>query len=95
MICTGPLDWRRNEMSDEVEAIVDSTDQEESVEGWKALSKANGVVYIKGTTIAIRRILALHLTHGWGAKAIQEELPRLTIAQIHCALGYYYDEEES
>ena len=32
-----------------------------------------------------------HLAHGWNADDLHREFPYLTMGQIHCALGYYYD----
>ena len=32
-----------------------------------------------------------HLAYGWSAEAIHEQHPHLSLAQIHAALGFYYD----
>lgn len=54
-------------------------------------TRENGKLYIAGTPFKVRQIVLDHVAYGWDAATIQREHPRLTLGQIHAALGYYYD----
>ena len=41
--------------------------------------------------IRVAQIAADHLGYGWSAEEIARQYPHLTLAEIHAALGYYYD----
>jgi uncharacterized protein (DUF433 family) len=52
-----------------------------------------GIAYIRGTSIKVAAIAIDALTWGQTPQDIQENYPRLTIAQIYAALAYYYDHQ--
>ena len=44
--------------------------------------------------IRVAQIAADHLGYGWSAEEIARQYQHLTLAEIHAALGYYYDHRE-
>lgn len=44
--------------------------------------------------IRVAQIAADHLGNGWSAEEIIRQYPHLTPAEVHAALGYYYDHRE-
>src|SRR5438105_819716 len=50
-----------------------------------------GVAWIDDTNVKILEVVLDHLAYGWSAEAIHEQHPHLSLAQIHAALGFYYD----
>ena len=50
-----------------------------------------GVAWIDDTNIKVIEVVLNHLAYGWSAEAIHEQHPHLSLAQIHAALGFYYD----
>lgn len=55
--------------------------------------RAGGIPYLAGTPTKVVEIVMAHLAHEWDAAEIREQLPHLTLAQIHSALAYYYDNQ--
>jgi len=53
-----------------------------------------GVPSIEGTAVKVLLLVECHLTQGLDAVALAYEFPRLTTAQTHAALGYYYAHRE-
>jgi len=53
----------------------------------------NGVARIVGRRTKVLQIAMDKMAHGWSAEEIQAEYPHLTLAQIHAALAYYYDNQ--
>lgn len=41
--------------------------------------------------IRVAQIAADHIGNGWSAEEIIRQYPHLTAAEVHSALGYYYD----
>ena len=41
--------------------------------------------------IRVAQIAADHIGNGWSAEEIVRQYPHLTTAEVHAALGYYYD----
>jgi uncharacterized protein (DUF433 family) len=54
----------------------------------------SGVARIDDTAVKVVEIALDHLAYGWSADAIHEQLPHLSLAQIHAALAYFYDHQE-
>jgi uncharacterized protein (DUF433 family) len=52
-----------------------------------------GIAYITGTSLKVASIVADALTWGLTPREIQENYPRISLAQIHAALAYYYDHQ--
>ena len=44
--------------------------------------------------IRVSQIVLPHLMHGWSAEELGRQYPHLTMAEIHAALGYYFDHTE-
>lgn len=44
--------------------------------------------------IRVAQIAADHLGNGWSAEEIIRQYPHLMPAEVHAALGYYYDHRE-
>lgn len=53
-----------------------------------------GAAWITGTKIKVIEVVLDKLAHGWGPEEIQFQHPHLSLAQIHAAFTYYYDNEE-
>ena len=54
---------------------------------------AAGVAWIDRTRIKVIEVAKDHLAYGWGAEEMHRQHPDLSLAQIHAALGYYYDRQ--
>ena len=52
-----------------------------------------GVPVIEGTRIKVVEIVLDKLAYHWDAEEIRRQHPSLNLAQIHSALGYYYDHQ--
>src|SRR5947209_7260102 len=52
-----------------------------------------GIAYVTGTTIKVASIAIDALTWALTPNQIQENYPKLSLAQIHAALAYYYDHQ--
>lgn len=50
-----------------------------------------GVAWVDDTNTKVREIALDVIAHGWSPKEIHLQHPHLSLAQIHAALGYYYD----
>ncbi len=54
---------------------------------------AAGVAWIDHTRVKVMEVALDHLANGWSADEIHRQHPDLSLAQIHAALGYYYDHQ--
>lgn len=52
---------------------------------------ARGVAWIDGTNTKVIEVALDMIAHGWSPEEIHLQHPHLSLAQIHAALGYYYD----
>lgn len=52
-----------------------------------------GVAFVQGTTTKVTEIVSCHLGYRWDADQIHRQLSGLSLAQIHAALGYYYEHQ--
>lgn len=52
-----------------------------------------GVAFIQGTATKVTEIVGCHLGYRWDAEQIHRQLTGLSLAQIHAALGYYYENQ--
>jgi len=52
-----------------------------------------GVAWVDDTNVKVVEIALDHLAYGWGAEAIHEQFPHLSLAQIHAALAFFYDRQ--
>jgi len=55
----------------------------------------NGKPYIEGTTVKVSELVAERNAYGWSPEELQFQHPYLTLAQIHSALAFYWDNKES
>jgi hypothetical protein len=42
----------------------------------------------------VAMIVMDYLAHGWSPDEIHRQHPHLTLAEVHAAMGYYYDHQE-
>src|ERR1700690_669841 len=54
---------------------------------------AAGVAWIDHTRVKVMEVALDHLANSWSAEEIHRQHPDLSLAQIHAALGYYYDHQ--
>jgi uncharacterized protein (DUF433 family) len=54
---------------------------------------AGGVAWIDQTRIKVIELALDHVAYGWSAEEIHRQHPHLSLAQIHAALGFYYDHQ--
>jgi uncharacterized protein (DUF433 family) len=52
-----------------------------------------GVAWVDDTNTKVVEIALDLLAHGWSPEEIHFQHPHLALAQIHAALGYYYDHQ--
>jgi len=50
--------------------------------------------FIRGTRVKVSEIVSRHVYLGESLDEIVEALPPLTLAQVHAALAYYYDNHD-
>lgn len=54
-----------------------------------------GVAEIKGANTKVVEVVLDKLAYGWSPEEIHFQHPHLSLAQIHAALAYYYDHQET
>ena len=52
---------------------------------------ATGVAWIAGTNTKVKEVVLDKLAYGWSAEEMHFQHPHLSMAQIHAALAYYYE----
>ncbi len=52
-----------------------------------------GVPWIDDTNTKVIEVALDMIAHGWSPEEIHFQHPHLSLAQIHAALGYYYDHQ--
>jgi len=50
-----------------------------------------GVAWIDDTNVKVVEVALDMIAYGWSPEEIHFQHPHLSLAQIHAALGYYYD----
>lgn len=56
----------------------------------------DGIAFVGGTTLKVREIVVEHLAHGWSPEELHfQHGGRISMAQIHAALAYYYDHQDA
>ena len=53
-----------------------------------------GVAWITGANTKVIEVVRDKLAHGWSPEDIHRENPHLSLAQIHSAFAYYYENKE-
>jgi uncharacterized protein (DUF433 family) len=54
---------------------------------------SNGVAWVGGTTVKVTEIVLDKIAYGWSPEEIHFQHPHLSLAQIHGALTYYYENQ--
>jgi uncharacterized protein (DUF433 family) len=54
---------------------------------------AHGVAWIDDTNTKVIEVAQDMIAHGWSPEEIHFQHPHLSLAQIHAALGFYYDHQ--
>ncbi len=54
---------------------------------------SSGVPWITGTKVKVAEVVLDKLAHGWSPEEIHFQHPHLSLAQIHGALTYYYENQ--
>lgn len=52
-----------------------------------------GVAWIDQTRVKVIELALDHVSYGWSAEEIRRQHPSMSLAQIHAALGHYYDHQ--
>lgn len=52
------------------------------------------VAWITGSNTKVIEVVQDKLAYGWGPEEIHREHPHLSLAQIHSAFAYYYENKE-
>jgi uncharacterized protein (DUF433 family) len=55
---------------------------------------ARGVAWIDDTNTKVIEVAQDMIAHGWSPEEIHFQHPHLSLAQIHAALGFYYDHKQ-
>ena len=55
---------------------------------------ADGVAWIQGTNTKVIEVVLDRLAHGWSPEEIHFQHPHLSMAHVHAALAYYYENQE-
>lgn len=54
---------------------------------------ADGRAWIDKTNVKVIEVVLDHLAYGWSPEEMHYQQPHLSLAQIHAALGYYFDHQ--
>ena len=52
-----------------------------------------GIAWIGGTKVKVTEVVLDKISHGWSPEEIHFQHPHLSLAQIHAALTYYYENQ--
>lgn len=52
-----------------------------------------GRAWVDDTNVKVVELAMDHVAYGWSAEALREQFPHFSLAQIHAALGHYYDHQ--
>jgi uncharacterized protein (DUF433 family) len=53
----------------------------------------SGVAWVGGTAVKVAEVVLDKIAYGWSPDAIHLQHPDLSLAQIHAALTYYYENQ--
>lgn len=53
-----------------------------------------GVAWVTGANTKVIEVVLAKLAYGWSPEEIHFQYPHLSLAQIHSALAYYYENRE-
>ena len=55
---------------------------------------ASGVAWLTGANVKVIEVVLDKLAYGWSPEEIHFQHPGLSLAQIHAALSYYYENQQ-
>ena len=55
---------------------------------------ASGVAWVAGANTKVKEIVLDKLAYGWSPEEMHFQHPQLSMAQIHAALAYYYENQD-
>ena len=55
---------------------------------------SSGVAWIAGANTKVKQLVLDRLAYGWSPEEMQFQHPHLSMAQIHAALAYYYENQD-
>ena len=55
---------------------------------------ATGVAWVAGANTKVKEIVLDKLAYGWSPEEMHFQHPHLSMAQIHAALAYYYENQD-
>ncbi|MEI6234351.1 MAG: DUF433 domain-containing protein [Planctomycetota bacterium] len=55
---------------------------------------AQGVAWIEGTRTKVLHLILSKQAYGWSPEEMARQYPHLSLAEIHAALTYYYDNQD-
>ena len=55
---------------------------------------AHGVAWVAGANTKVKEIVLDKLAYGWSPEEMHFQHPHLSMAQIHAALAYYYENQD-
>lgn len=53
----------------------------------------SGVAWVAGANVKVMEIALDKIAHGWSPEEIHFQHPGLSLAQVHAALAYYYENQ--
>lgn len=56
---------------------------------------AAGIPIIAGTTMKVVELVMAQHAHGWSPEELSFQFPHLSMAQVHAALAYYWDNQHA
>lgn len=55
---------------------------------------ARGIAWIAGANTKVKEVVLDKLAYGWSPEEMHFQHPHLSMAQIHAALAYYYENQD-
>src|SRR5438105_15075244 len=55
---------------------------------------ARGIAWVAGANTKVKEIVLDKLAYGWSPEEMHFQHPHLSMAQIHAALAYYYENQD-
>ena len=55
---------------------------------------SSGIAWIGGTKVKVAEVVLDKIAYGWSPEEIHFQHPHLSLAQIHAALTYYYENQD-
>lgn len=82
---------RLAESKDRQEATKTMSAAPETATRYPHIDTSAGVPVIAGSTMKVVELVMAQRAHGWSPEELHFQFPHLSMAQIHAALGFYWD----